>query len=104
MSGDRSGGFIGNGDLIMVLLSKDPDKAWKQATVRASLKLSENQFNAAVAELGKWVKLNPENKSLLLADRAGGFIGNGYWGDDKIHFDAAQKAFDDRTGGVIGNG
>lgn len=97
---DRTGGFVGNGDKIMALLGKDPTKTWQRATLGKALKLSDDQLEAAVAQLGKWIKQDTTTKSVLLSDRAGGFIGNGYWGGDRARFEAACQA----VAGISTNG
>lgn len=79
---DRAGAGVGNGDMIMVLLSQKPDRSWKQVKVRETLKLSD------------------ETNSMSLSDSWGAGVGNGYRAGDQAKYDAALRAAGDR----IGNG
>jgi hypothetical protein len=78
MAKDRLGDdAAGNGDIIMVLLSKAPEKPWNEVMVKKVLKLSDDEFDMTVHGLGKWVKLEPTNNSIVAGDRSG-------WGRQRL--------------------
>lgn len=88
----------------MVLLTKDPTTPWNQVIIREALKISGEVFKEAVAGFGQWVNREQTSNSIQAADRVGSATGNGYWAGDQKKYDAALRAAEDRSGGVIGTG
>lgn len=96
---DRTGGMVGNGDMVMVLLSPEPAKPWNQVMLRTTLKLSDSDFDRALRDLeqSKSIVLNPTTNSIAPMDRVGSGVGNGYWAGDDARYEKALRVTNDRV-------